>query len=243
MLRRMCFPRLPRRTAGLLAVSLVGCITTPASETGWSGRARQLEPGSCGGMTGHAMIEDAEDADTRVLQREDRGGYWFSFVDSAGSTVEAAQGSAKMPSPGHDSKHAARMSGHTASSGDSVYAGIGLSLAEPRGPYDASRYDGISFWAKGPGHVRLEIPDGYTAPEGRKCRDCYNDFGLDLALAAGWQRYSVKFEWLSQRQGWGDPRAEIERKELYAIEWQFGTPGRDYDIWFDDVTFTCGAAP
>jgi endoglucanase len=229
--------------AGLLICWLgQACITTPASETGWSGRARQAEPGSCGAAAADAMIEDAEDGDTRVLQRQGRGGYWFSFVDSSGSTIEATQGSAQMPGPGRDSKHAARMTGRTAASGESIYAGMGLSLAEPRGKYDASRYNGISFWAKGPAHVRLEIPDGYTAPEGRKCKDCYNDFGIELALAAGWNRYTVPFEWLSQRQGWGDPRAEIERSELFAIEWQFGTPARDFDVWIDDVTFTCEAA-
>jgi endoglucanase len=218
-----------------------GCITTPASETGWSGRAREATPGACSG-DGAGLIEDGEDGDKRGLVREGRGGYWFSFVDSSGSTLQP-QGDFKLESPGHQgSLHAARMRGRTAASGDSVYAGIGLSLTDPRGPYDASRYDGISFWAKGPGHVRLEIPDGYTAPEGRKCKDCYNDFGIELALAAGWQRYTVKFEWLAQRQGWGDPRAELTRSELYAIEWQFGTPAREFDVWIDDLRFTCEVA-
>ena len=228
---------------GTASLFWFGCLTTPASETGWSGRARQQAPGVCSNAA-DALIEDAEDGDTRGLVRAKRGGYWFSFVDSSGSTLEPPQGSFKMAEPGHNgSNHAARMRGRAAPGGDSVYAGIGLSLAEPRGAYDASRYDGVSFWAKGPAHVRLEIPDGYTAPEGRKCKDCYNDFGIELALAAGWQRYTVKFEWLSQRQGWGDPRPEITREELYAIEWQFGTPARDFDVWLDDVSFTCGEAP
>jgi endoglucanase len=149
-----------------------------------------------------------------------------------------------MAKGGHaGSSYAARMRGRTAPSGDSVYAGIGFSLVDPRGAYDASRYDGISFWAKGPGHVRLELPDGDTTPEGRKCKDCYNDFGVELALAPGWQRYSVKFAWLVQRQGWGDPRPELDAKSLFAIEWQFGTKGRDFDVMIDDVRFTCESAP
>jgi endoglucanase len=228
---------------GTASVFCYGCLTTPASETGWSGRARHEAPGVCGNVA-DALIEDAEDGDTRGLVRAGRGGYWFSFLDSSGSTLEPAQGSFKMAAPGNaGSQHAAHMHGHAAAVGDSVYAGIGLSLAEPRGPYDASRYDGITFWAKGPAHVRLEIPDGYTAPEGKRCKDCYNDFGIELALAAGWQRYTVKFEWLAQRQGWGDPRPEIAREELYAIEWQFGSPGRDFDVWIDDVSFSCAGAP
>src|SRR5687768_14352905 len=106
MVRRPSFSKL---LAGLLGYCLSGCITTPASETGWSGRARELEPGSCGPLSkpvwktltlademrpglGHeqkplVLIEDAEDGDTRVLQHQGRGGYWFSFVDSSGSTI------------------------------------------------------------------------------------------------------------------------------------------------------------
>lgn len=226
-------------------VSLFGCITTPPSETGMSGRARELVPGSCGSalLDQQAVIEDAEDNDNRLLKLGGRGGYWFSFVDSSGSTLEPASGAFVMEKGGHDSKYAARMRGRSAPSGESVYAGIGFSLTDPRGPYDASRYDGISFWAKGPGHVRLELPDAYTTPEGRKCKDCYNDFGVELALAPGWQRYSVKFAWLAQRQGWGDPRPELDPSQLFAIEWQFGTKGRDFDVMIDDVRFTCGGAP
>jgi endoglucanase len=218
-----------------------GCISTPASETGWSGRARATEPGPCASTD--ALIDDGEDGDNRALVRGGRGGYWFTFVDSSGSTLES-QGNFKMVAPGNGgSRFAARMRGHAASSGESIYAGMGLSLADPRGPYDASNYDGISFWAKGPGRVRLEIPDAYTTPEGRHCKDCYNDFGIELALAADWQRYTIKFDWLSQRQGWGDPRPEVAKEALFAIEWQFGSPGRDFDIWIDDLTFTCGNTP
>ena len=68
------------------------------------------------------------------------------------------------------------------------------SLLNPKGKYDASKYKGISFWAKGPGKVRFKTPDVNTAPEGDKCSDCYNDFGVDLYIAEQWQRYTIPFD-------------------------------------------------
>lgn len=223
--------------AAFTALLAASCLTTPASETGYSARARQLQPKSCGP---DALIEDADDADSRILMRAGRGGYWYTFLDPEGSTIEP-QSPFKMGAPGRaGSPHAAHMHGVTASSGPSIYAGMAFALTDPRSAYDASRFVGVTFWAKGPAHVRFEIPDAYTAPEGGHCQDCYNDFGIELAFTSEWQRYTLPFAWLSQRQGWGDPRPEIASNALYALEWQFGTPGRSFDVWIDDVEFVCG---
>jgi endoglucanase len=222
-------------TLALLGLLGQGCLTTPASETGWTARARHAVPKPCGDS---AAIEDMEDNDNRTLVREGRGGYWYTSVDPEGSTIEPA-GNFKMSAPGRESKHAARMRGKMASAGWSVYASMGFSLGEA-GPYDASRYRGISFWAKGPARVRFKVPDAYTAPGGGKCKDCYNDFGIELALTDKWERYTIPFEWLSQQPGWGDPRPEVAADQLYALQWQFGTRGREFDVWVDDVAFICG---
>ena len=228
-----------RRTIGILAISLCsGCLTTPASETGFSKRARDLAPRECGDS---ARIEDAEDGDNRILVREGRGGYWFTSIDSAGSTIEPV-GTFTMSQPGRaGSAYAAHMHGLMAGSGDSVYAIMGLGFENPQGPYDASHYSGVSFWAKGPAHVRFEVSDAYTDPGGGKCADCYNHFGVELEFTAEWQRYTIPFEWLTQRQGWGDPRPAVTTTEIFGLLWQFGTPARDYDVWVDDVSFVCGA--
>lgn len=219
---------------GLVTAS---CLTTPAADSGYSARARQLQPRSCGP---EGLIEDANDGDSRVLVRNGRGGYWYTFLDPEGSTIDPSS-PFKMAAPGHGgSPYAAHMRGVTASSGPSIYAGMAFALTDPRLAYDASRYVGVTFWAKGPAHVRFEIPDAYTAPEGGNCKDCYNDFGIELAFTSEWQRYTLPFAWLSQRQGWGDPRPEIASNALYALEWQFGTPGRSFDVWIDDVEFVCG---
>jgi len=222
----------------VLAIASTGCLTTPASETGWTRRARDARPKACGQS---AVIEDMEDGDSRVLVREGRGGYWFTSVDNEGSIFTSPSGQFKMGEPGRGgSKHAAHMTGTMAPAGWSVYALMGFSIADPKAAYDASRYAGISFWAKGPGHIRFKLPDAYTSPGGGHCTDCYNDFGIELALTADWQKYTIPFEWLAQQPGWGDPRPEVEKAGLFEIQWQFGSRGRNFDIWVDDIEFVCG---
>jgi endoglucanase len=187
-----------------------------------------------------ALIEDAEDADTQILKREGRGGYWYTSVDGEGSVVEPG-GTFKMGEPGHaGSKHAAHIHVKMAPAGWSVYASMGFGLADPNGAYDASRYSGITFWAKGPAHVRFKVPDAYTAPGGGFCKDCYNDFGIELALTENWERYTIPFVWLSQQPNWGDPRPEVASNALYGVQWQVGTRGGSFDVWVDDISFFCG---
>jgi endoglucanase len=220
-----------------IASSASGCLTTPASETGFSKLVRQEVPGSC---SSDALIEDMEDGDNRTLVREGRGGYWYTSVDAEGSSIEPA-GNFKMDAPGHaGSSHAAHMKGKLAASGYSVYASMAFGLADPSGPYDASRYTGVTFWAKGPAHIRFKMPDAYTAPGGGNCKDCYNDFGIELALTSQWERYTIPFAWLAQQSGWGDPRPEVAANALYGMQWQFGTRGRSFDVWVDDIAFYCG---
>ncbi|MBN2195079.1 MAG: hypothetical protein JW751_19840 [Polyangiaceae bacterium] len=74
-----------------------------------------------------------------------------------------------------------------------------------------------------------------TAPEGDRCTDCYDDFGGDLFLQEGWNRYTVPFDDMVQQPGWGDRAPEVERTKLIAVQWQYNTAGADYEIWVDDV--------
>ena len=225
-------------TLALATCALVtGCITAHGWEYGTTPKAKALDLPPCGA---NAIVEDGEDGDGRVLVRDGRGGYWFTFQDSEGSTIDPPSGPFKMGSPGHDSAHAARMRGHLASSGKSIYAGMGLSLTDPRGPYDASKYTGVTFWAKGPGRVRFELPDVHTAPEGGICKDCYNDFGVTLALEDHWVKYTILFDWMQQRPNWGDPYPHVEPSQVIAMEWEFDGTGRDFDISIDDIAFVCG---
>src|SRR5260221_14467436 len=100
----------------LSGLSVAGCITTPASETGYSKRTRDLVPRACGK---DAVIEDGEDGDNRIAVQGGRGGYWYTSIDEVGTTMEPV-GTFKMGAPGHGgSRFGARVHGRTAGAGGS----------------------------------------------------------------------------------------------------------------------------
>ena len=138
------------------------------------------------------------------------------------------------------SAYAARMTGKVAGSGDALYVGMGFKLSEAETPYDASKYKGVSFWAKAHDEyavVRFKTPDINTEPSGGRCEDCYNDFGMDIALTPKWQKYTVPFELMTQQTGWGDSAPAVAKDALFAIQWQFSKPNTQFDIWIDNIAF------
>lgn len=196
------------------------------------------------------VISDGESNSNQVNTVQGRGGYWYAFADNQGSTVTpmpGAQGGTFTMTEGgaNGTKYAARMTG-TVGGGDPVYVGIGFNFVDPKGQYDASKYKGISFWAKkGPGslsNVRLKIPDVMTDPDGKNCSECYNDFGADLTLTEEWQQFVIPFDQMRQMKDWGSPRpSSIDTKTLYGMQWQVNEKGQNFDIWIDEIYFTgCG---
>jgi endoglucanase len=188
------------------------------------------------------MIEDGEDGDNQTLVRGGRGGYLYTFKDARGTTITPDREFTTSAGGANGSRQALRIRGTLADAGD-VYAGVGLSLTEPKGPYDASRYEGLAFHARrGPdalASVRLKVPDVNTDPDGGACSECHNDFGIDFQVTEEWTRYVVRFADLQQQSGWGEPRpAAIDAARLYSVQWQVATRGARYDLWIDDVTFT-----
>jgi endoglucanase len=216
-----------------LCISASGCITSRTGAYLNADEAAAEKLGRCP----DGLIEDLEDGDTQVNKTEGRNGYWFTFYDPAGSTISP---SSKLLTDGGstaDSKMFAKASGKMATSGPSIYAGLGFNITDPKSPYDASKYRGIAFWAKGPGTVRFKTPDVNTEPGGDKCVDCYNDFGVDIYLSKDWTRYTIPFDKMKQQPGWGDPAPGVASDGLFAIQWQVGAKGADYEVSIDGVEF------
>jgi endoglucanase len=192
------------------------------------------------------MISDGE-SDNKTNAIKGRGGYWYTFVDNAGSTITPTAGSqggtfAMSPGGAEGTAHAAHMTG-VIGGGDAVYAGMGLNFVDPKGTYDASAYKGISFWAKkGPGstaNVRLKVPDINTDPDGKVCKECFNDFGFDLHLTDDWTQYTLPFSALSQMKGWGSPHTPaIDATKIYGMQFQVNEKGAKFDVWVDNIRFT-----
>jgi endoglucanase len=193
------------------------------------------------------LIDNGEDANNQVLVRDGRNGYWYTYVDEAGSTVVPEAGSrggtfSMSPGGAHGSKYAANVQGRVAGGSGVVFGAVGMNFVDPKGPYDASHYNGLAFWArKGAGSigkVRLKVPDVSTDPAGGVCRECFNDFGMDLNLTEAWQRFVFPFKKMKQLPDWGSPRRHgIDKSKLYGIQWQVNTPGAAMDVWIDDVEF------
>jgi endoglucanase len=193
------------------------------------------------------LISDGESANkTAFIQG--RGGYWYTFLDTKdnggsdiwplsgalGGTFEMSDGGAA------GTAHHARMKGRIGG-GDIVYAGMGLNFVDPKGTYDASRYGGISFWAKkNPGstnHVRLKVPDAQTDPDGKLCKQCFNDHGLNLELYDAWTLYTVPFKSMRQ-EDWGPKDSGIDPSRIYGLEFQISEKNAVFDISIDEIKFT-----
>lgn len=218
------------------------CKPSPTDAAAW---AETEEGATCGP---EALIEDGEDNNNQVIVQDGRSGYIYTYIDSEGTTITPKEGSsggifAMSPGGANGSKFAMRMNG-TMASASIVYAGMGLNFTDPKDVYDATKYKGISFFAKRGSQdayrkVRVKFPDINTDPDGGKCTNCYNDFGSEIKLDTEWQQYVVPFSRLKQESGWGSPRpAAMAANEVFALQFQLKEQGVAYDIWVDDIKFT-----
>jgi hypothetical protein len=194
-----------------------------------------------------ALIDDFEDNNTQIAVIGDRGGYWYTYADKQGSTVWPVEGDKggtfTMVDGGHDSKFAANVKGHLVSKSD-TYAAMGLNFLDPKGGYDASAYEGITFFTKrgsgSNGKLWVKVSDGNTDPDGGICSACFNDYQVQIEVGDVWQRVVIPFHDLRQEGDWGSPRKpHVDRGKLYAIHFESKTPGADFDFLVDDIAFIC----
>ncbi len=251
--------------AALAVVGSAACISTvpgPEAPAGQTATQSATQAASAGDdedapltfcAQGHSeslLIEDMEDNDNRTLTQDGRGGYWFSFKDDRGTTINPDSDSQTtwckpppsklfpMQSGGaNGSKYAAHMSGKLAKNDGGQWAGIGFALSDGKASckFDASKYKGITFWAKGPAKVRLRAPDVNNAPEGGVCKTCYNDFGIDLDFGPEWKEYSIPFESLQQQRGRGEDQPHIALNAIYGVMFMVYEGGASFDVSIDDV--------
>jgi endoglucanase len=193
------------------------------------------------------MISDGESANkTNFIHG--RGGYWYTFLDTKdnggsdiwplsgalGGTFEMSEGGAE------GTAHHARMKGKIGGA-DIVYAGMGLNFVDPKGTYDASKFKGISFWAKkNPGstaNVRMKVPDIQTDPDGKICKQCFNDYGMSFQLTDDWVQYTVPFSAMKQ-EDWGSKTNGIDPSKIYGVQFQVNEKNAVFDISVDQIQFT-----
>jgi endoglucanase len=229
--------------AGAVVATAIASMAAQDAEQGPTDDYRSAPPTSAVPCS-ECVIDDAADTNDQIAVQDGRSGYWYTFVDSVGSTISPPAGHKFIQSRGgaHELPYAARMMGRVSASGNPQQAGMGFNFTNPRAAYDASKYTGVSFYAKaGAGsqtRVRLDVPDVDTDPQGNVCTACLNDFGVVLELTDQWQKFTVPFAQMNQLEGWGSPQKDqIDKAKLYGIEWEVVQPGASYDVWVSDVEF------
>ncbi len=103
-------------------------------------------------------------------------------------------------------------------------------------PYDASRYDGISFYAKGSGTVSVQVGTSPTRPisEGGTClAGCYDNYQATIRLTNDWVLHEILWSELV-RSGWGSP-AVFSPAEITMVIFQLPS-GVVFDVYVDDLS-------
>ena len=196
------------------------------------------------------LIDDLEDGDDAINETSGRMGGWYTFNDESPTGTQMPPGSGFTATAGgaDGSAFAAATSG----SGFKVWgAGMGFDLNNPaavgmtgpRGQYDASRFTGIVFKAKGnaPITVSLEVVGVTPADRGGTCvpstkmgEECDDLHGTLVDLTSDWKEYTVEFGKLRQG-GWGK-KVPFAATDVTAVLFQVNKDV-SFDIAVDDVRF------
>jgi internalin A len=195
-----------------------------------------------GGRACGTLIDDMEDGSGRICTGEGRIGAWYVFNDDQGSQwpEKTAPGvpieTALIPGTRAGSVRAI----HTYGAGFTRWgSGVGFDLrfdGTRYGLYDATRYTGVRFWARGgPGDlVRFRVSSQATTATlyGGTCDAmCSGPAGLALRLGPRWVEYTVLFDELDFATVFKGELARLTNIQ-FKIE-----PSRAFDFWVDDVQF------
>jgi hypothetical protein len=184
------------------------------------------------------LVDDFEDGDTKGMAIAMRGGDWWKSADKLGSFFKPDE--LVMAEPGaSNSEKALHATGQTAGAEGAYGVNFGVTFSSS-GAYDASPYDGVSFWAKkdkgATGKVRFKVGDINTHQDGGICKTCWNHFGKDITLNDEWTEYKILFAELKQAPGWGEQKPSIVVDKVWNLDWSIDK-GQSFGIWIDDVQF------
>src|SRR2546423_667267 len=236
-----------------------------AMECSWPGGYTGPELGKClpgcpmgadCGVTrstgGFLTLDDFEGApgpaakiDIHWPSQDNRIGSWHSYAAPEANAVMAVAASGGGGSA--DSKQAIHYNGGAGAHG----ATLSLSLT----CYDASAYDGISFWVKGNAgagnaQIRLNVQTPVSEPveSGGVCTaGCRKPSGRVTPRRPGWPRY--KRAWADRRlPDCGPPPPPLPakfdpQKMILALSFSQTDAGKGFDFWVDDITFDIDTRP
>lgn len=178
------------------------------------------------------LIDDFEDGDEVLEEREGRSGIWYQYQEHAGDHQISFD---SLSNPRLESTGAL----HTSGSDHGQWAGVGVVLSSC--VYDASTYVGVHFWIRGdsaPVNVALVTPGVIPVSEGGVCTEneeglCYDAFRSSIEVDEQWREVFLPFTTFEQL-GYG-PEVERDLTRLESI--QFQSDSGAFDFWIDDLSF------
>jgi hypothetical protein len=207
-----------------------------------SGGGSGVGGGGGGGATGtieELLIDDLEDGNHQIALMGQIG-YWYSYNDGTGAqTPDPADPFAPVtvspPIDGSSSTKAVHVSwqGFTSWGG-----GFGVTFTDTSTFYDATTYDGITFWARveSGSETRVDLIVAEQRSLEPACTVCGHHPTYALTLTTSWQRFYLPFA-VFQSDGGGDPSfLDLDPSGLYGVQF-FRGANHTIDLWVDDLAF------
>jgi alpha-L-arabinofuranosidase len=230
-----------------------------------AGSVKGSDAGADGGSAAkaHVLIDDMETTTSGPISL-DMGstgaapGSWFGLV-SPGSTANTVSPSPfafsalEAPHQTLGSVNSAHATHIACSINDQYgYCQTGFGFTGSNGPFDISKYAGMTFWARSSisNSIKFQISNDDSVPEGGKCGkttaatdSCWNSFATYIPLTEEWQKFDIKFADLRQDSGWGRQVSAFDattaRSVAFLVTGPAGAAGPAVaaDFWIDDVYF------
>jgi hypothetical protein len=200
------------------------------------------------------LIDDMEDGDNQICPTGGRKGTWWAISDGTSTDLTPAVGSIFTQELIPGGRGQSRAAAHLAGSGFAGAAGLDLGLAVKGQTYDASAFNGISFWMKtNAAYLNFDIftPDTIPVSDGGSCMDsdtalnCNNPwwFGVNTPKSDTWFQVAVPFAAFAQLPANSTTTGNVvtgsatwDPTKLDDL-WALVEGPAAFDLWIDDISF------
>jgi hypothetical protein len=194
-----------------------------------------------------ALVDDFEDGDSVAVPEPEREAYWFPGHDATSGMMNQPMDFTPLPGGVNGSQFAAHLTAAGYTDWGAEFAANITHLANGiRCPYNAAKFSGFHFYAKGSGLVRVELlmPEVIDVMYGGKCDPstgevCYDTHGTWISLTPDWTAIELPWHLFIQRSF--GTQVIFDPQKIMSIEFAYETADLPVDSWFDDVGFIDGA--
>jgi hypothetical protein len=234
-----------------------GGVTSTVPVAGKGGNANAGSAGTAGSVAAAddcastppgmvALIDNFDDGNNVAAPEPGREAYWFTIHDESAGTIEPPKDFVASPNG-----YLGTASAHVAASGFTTWGAAlvsNISYKQAiRCPYNASRYKGLSFVARGSGRVRVQVVmPGVTDKEyGGTCdpdkgQVCYDNHGTEIDLTPTFKSYELPWSSFQQR-GYGT-QVPFDPGTISSLQFAMEQLNLPVDLWVDNFEFWDGVA-